>query len=171
MAAAWYAVAVAVRSERSAADGLRALADDVLVPLRIERRAWSDRIKRFEAPLFPGYIFARMILTPAARILLLKVRNVVDVVGRRAGHPEVAAAIPDDEIMGIQRIVAAERAVDPLASLVVGRSVVVGAGPLRGVRGIVEEAPDGQRRLVVNVTLLGRAVRTVLLADDVLEAE
>jgi transcription antitermination factor NusG len=41
---------------------------------------------------------------------------------------------------------------------------------LKGVTGVVEEAADGQRRLVVQVALLGRGVRTVLSADDVLLA-
>jgi hypothetical protein len=34
----------------------------------------------------------------------------------------------------------------------------------------VEEAADGRRRLVVQVALLGRGVRTVLDADDVIAA-
>lgn len=169
MNARWFALAVAVRSEQSAATSLRGVSDEVFLPVRFERRAWSDRIKRVEVPLFPGYCFVRLALTPASRVMLLKVKHVIDVVGRRAGREDIAPAIPDAEIDSLQRLVSAERALDPLSALVVGAPVVVAAGPLKGVRGVVDSAADGQRRLVVNVTLLGRSVRTVLFADDVLE--
>jgi transcription antitermination factor NusG len=166
----WHALGVATRSEHTAAVHLRGIVDDIFLPTRIERRAWSDRIKRVETPLFPGYAFVRLALTPERRVQLLKVKHVIDVIGRKAGRPDVAPSIPDDEVAGLQRLVATERSLDPLAALVAGKTVVVGAGPLKGVRGVVERGIDGQSRLVVNVTLLGRAVRTVLLADDVVEA-
>jgi len=169
MRARWFALAVSVRSESGAAAALRDVVDDVFLPVRSERRAWSDRVKRVEVALFPGYCFVRLALTPSSRIALLKVKNVVDVVGRRTGRDDVAPSIPDDEIASLRRLVDSERMLDPLSSLVVGAAVVVGAGPLNGVRGVVDEADDGQRRIVVNVTLLGRSVRTMLLADDVLE--
>jgi transcription antitermination factor NusG len=166
----WFALAVDVRSERSAVDGLHGVVEEVFLPSRIERRAWSDRIKSVEVPLFPGYCFIRVDLNPTARVAILKVKHVVDVVGRRAGREGLAPSVPDTEINSLRLLVAAGRSLDPLAALVAGVPVVVGAGPLRGVRGVVECAVDGQRRLVVNVALLGRAVRTTLLADDVLEA-
>jgi len=166
----WYALAVHARSEQVAARELRAVVDDVFVPVAVERRAWTDRVKRIEVPLFAGYVFVRVGLTPERRVRLLKCRGVVDVVGRSAGRPDVAPAIDDGDIAALQQLVASERALDPVTRLVPGTSVVVGAGPLRGIRGVVEEAADGQRRLVVEVALLGRGVRTTLLADDVLVA-
>jgi transcription antitermination factor NusG len=134
----------------------------------VERRAWTDRVKRIEVPLFPGYVFVRLALTAERRVRLLKCRGVVDVVGRAAGRPDVAPAVDDASILALQRLVASERALDPVKQLVPGTTVVVGAGPLRGIHGVVEEAADGQRRLVVQVALLGRGVRTMLHADDVL---
>jgi transcription antitermination factor NusG len=165
----WYALAVAVRSEPRALDAVRPLVEEVFLPSRIERRQWSDRIRRVDAPLFPGYLFARVGMNPDMRVKLLKTRQVFDVVGRKPGRPDIAPSIPNDQIASLQRMIAAERDVDPVATLVPGTLVVVGAGALRGVRGVVEQGPDGQRRIVVNVSLLGRAVRTVLQADDVLE--
>jgi transcriptional antiterminator NusG len=166
----WFALSVHARSERRAATDLHAVVDDVFVPVSVERRAWSDRIKRVEAPLFPGYIFVRLCLSPERRVALLKCRGVIDVVGRMVGRADVAPAIDDDLIVSLQRLVASERALDPVTRLVPGTLVTVGAGPLRGVRGVVEEAADGQRRLIVQVSLLGRGVRATLLADDVLES-
>ena len=166
----WFALAVHARSERRSAEELKAVVDDVFVPVSVERRAWSDRIKRVELPLFPGYVFVRLSLSAERRIALLKCRGVIDVVGRAAGRVDIAPAIDDDVILALQRLVASERALDPVTRLVPGTLVTVGAGPLRGVRGVVEEAADGQRRLIVQVLLLGRGVRAMLLADDVLES-
>ncbi len=145
---------------------LKDVVDEVFVPVSVERRAWSDRIKRVEVPLFPGYVFVRLSLAADRRVALLKCRGVIDVVGRA----DAAASIDDDVVVALQRLVASERALDPISRLVPGTVVTVGAGPLRGVRGVVEEAADGQRRLIVQVTLLGRGVRATLVADDVLES-
>ncbi len=166
----WFALTVHARSERRCAEELKAVVDEVFVPVSIERRAWSDRIKRVEVPLFPGYVFVRLSLSADRRVALLKCHGVIDVVGRAAGRVDIAPAIDDDVVVALQRLVASERALDPVTRLVPGTSVTVGAGPLRGIRGVVEEAADGQRRLIVQVTLLGRGVRATLVADDVLEA-
>ena len=166
----WYALAVHVRSEGSIASELAARVDDVFLPLHRERRIWSDRVKDCEVPLFPGYIFVRTSLSAQRRVELLKIRGVVDLVGRIPSDGRIARAIPDADLESLRLVVDAERAIDPIARLVPGRAVVVVSGPLRGARGVVEEAPDGHRRLVVQVALLGRGVRAVLAADDVVAA-
>jgi len=167
-AARWYALAVHTRSERRAADALASVADDIFLPARIDRRAWSDRIQSVEVPLFPGYLLLKTTMTPEKRVALLKVKHVVDVVGRQSGRPDVAPSVPDHEVVSLQTVLGLDRATDPVEKLVKGTAVVVGAGPLKGVRGIVEEGVDGQRRLVVTIGLLGRGVRTRLSGDDVL---
>jgi transcription antitermination factor NusG len=165
----WYALAVHARRERAAAAALLGVVDDVFLPMQVERRAWSDRIHRVEVPLFAGYLFVRLVLSAESRVDLLKAKPTIDLVGRRAGARDIAPSIPDDEIASLRTLLAAQRAVDPVERMVPGVAVVVGAGPLQGVRGVVERAVDGQRRLVVQVSLLGRGVRTILMADDVLE--
>jgi transcriptional antiterminator NusG len=172
--AAWYALSVHTRSELSAAGELRAHAprdeQDVFVPVKRERRAWSDRVVTSEVPLFPGYVFVHTTLTPAVRVRLLKVRGVHDLVGRMPGDARIARPVGTAEIEALRILVAAERALDPIERLARGTHVFVAAGPLKGARGVVEQGPDGQRRLVVSIDLLGRGVRTVLGADDVVEA-
>lgn len=166
----WYALAVHARSEASAAQELVERVDEVFLPVRRERRAWSDRIRVAEVPLFPCYLFVRLELTAERRVALLRSKHVVEVVGRLPGDERIARAIPDHEVEALRILVAAERALDPIERLTPGQHVLVGAGPLRGARGVVEHAPDGQRRLVVQIALLGRGVRTVLSADDVVES-
>lgn len=170
----WYALAVHARSEATAAAELKAVLDpqggEVFLPVRVERRAWSDRVRRVEVPLFPGYLFVRAALSASRRVALLRSKHVVDVVGRMPGSDRIARAVPDSEIEALRIVARAELATDPIERLVHGKHVIVASGPLRGARGIVETGPDGRRRLVVQVSLLGRGVRAVLAADDVVES-
>ena len=57
--AAWYALTVAPRKEKITAQTLRAEGFEDFLPLYSSTRQWSDRIKRLENPLFPGYVFCR----------------------------------------------------------------------------------------------------------------
>jgi transcription termination/antitermination protein NusG len=161
----WYAVAVHARQERAAEAGLGQRGFEVLLPVRREVRLWSDRIKQVQRPLFPGYVFARASLSPDRRVEMLKVRQVYDLVGRRPAR--LAEPIPDWEIDSLRKLTATDRMLDPVAGLTRGTEVVIASGPLRGARGVVAQAPDGRRRLTLQITLLGRGVRVALLADDV----
>lgn len=164
----WYAVAVHARQERAAAVGLRQRGYEVFLPLRAERRMWSDRIKEIERPLFTGYLFARAELDAKRRIDMLQVRQVRDLLGRNPRDGRLAEPIPDAEIESLRRVAASGRELAPVEGLVRGTEVLIGQGPLRGARGVVVCAPDGERRLTVQITLLGRGVRIALGAEDVL---
>lgn len=166
----WYAVAVHARQEKAAAAELQRRGVEVFLPARIERRAWSDRVQNVELALFPGYLFVHTAMSAAQRVELLKTGFVFDLVGRLPGDERVARHIPDREIESLRTLVTAADNLDPTTRLVTGARVRVAGGPLRGAEGVVETAADGKRRLVVQITLLGRGVRTTLSADDVVEA-
>lgn len=167
---AWYALAVHVRSEQRATAELARRGVEVFLPTRRVRRPWSDRIRVSDEPLFPGYLFVQVVLDAGRRVDLLRVKGVYDLVGRTAGDASIARAVPDEQVGALRRVVQAEREIDPIAHLVRGVRVEVAAGSLRGAQGVVVQEADGQRRLVINVDLLGRAARCVLSADDVLVA-
>lgn len=165
---AWYALEVQGRKEKAAAAGLLERGFDVFLPTRLERRPWSDRIRTVELALFPGYLFVRTALDAARRIEMLRVKQVRELVARLPGDARIARSIPRWEIESLMTVVGSQRELDPSQGLVRGTEVVVAAGPLRGARGVVLEEPDGRRRLVVQIVLLGRGVRTVLSAEDLL---
>ncbi len=170
MPPSWYALAVHPRRERAAAEDLGRRGFEVFMPTAVKRKAWSDRIKRVESPLFPGYLFVNTSIDAATRRELLRATATYDLVGRIPGDARLARPVAAVEIKSLQVLVENERVLDPVARLLPGQPVEVGAGPLRGVRGVVEVAADGQRRLVVQLQLLGRGVRTLLEADNVLLA-
>lgn len=171
---AWYALSVRARCEHSAARDVAARVDEVFLPARRERRAWSDRVVTHDLPLFPGYVFVRAPLTAERRVAILRSRFVHEIVGVTnasggGAAGAVARAVPTREIEALRIAVAADRALDPVERLVSGRHVLVATGALRGAYGVVEHGPDGRRRLIIRITLLGRGVRAVLSADDVVE--
>lgn len=162
----WYAVAVRARCEKSVAQTLADFHIELFLPTVTERRPWSDRIKRVELALFPGYLFVRCVLSPELRYKILDARDVFALVGHSAQR--MAIAIPNAEIEAVQRIVAYAEQVEACETLPVGSRVRVIRGPMRGIEGTVSRGVDGKHRLYCAIQLLGRAVQTRINEDDLL---
>lgn len=56
----WYAVYVAPRAEKKVSERLTASEIPHYLPLRKEKRKWSDRIKEVELPVINGYLFVKI---------------------------------------------------------------------------------------------------------------
>lgn len=164
----WYALSVYARQERAAYAEIAGLGLETFLPVCMVRRLWSDRIKQLEQPLFPGYLFVRLELTAEARIRLIRLQQVIDLVGKNWGY---ASSVPDAQIESLRLLLASEKLLEPTLKLISGTEVMISQGPLRGALGIVEREASGKRRIVVQVPLLGRGIRTELSADDVLSFE
>jgi transcriptional antiterminator RfaH len=166
----WFALAVHARQEKAAAAEIEKRGVEVFLPMRVERRAWSDRIQNVEVALFPGYLFICTTLNAQRRVDLLKVYQAWDLVGRLPGDERIARSIPDHEIDSLKTLVSSAKNLDPVERLVPGKQVLVAAGPLKGARGVVQHEPNGKRRLIVQIELLGRGVSVELSAEDLIEA-
>jgi hypothetical protein len=59
----WFLLRTRSKQERKVADALQAKGYEVFLPMHTERRQWSDRLKTYDTPLFPGYLFCRFSLT------------------------------------------------------------------------------------------------------------
>ncbi len=164
----WYALSVYSRQEKAAHSEILGLGIESFLPTSPIRRLWSDRIKQLEQPLFPGYLFIRLDLNSEIRIKLIRIRQVIDLVGKKQGY---ASSIPESQIDSLKLLLCSERLLEPILRLVSGTEVMISAGPLKGALGIVEREASGKRRIVVQVPLLGRGVRTELSVDDVLSYE
>jgi transcription antitermination factor NusG len=141
--------------ERAVYDGLVQKGLDTFLPLYTATRRWSDRVKRLEAPLFPGYVFCRF--DSQARTPVLRtpgVRSIVSFGGE-------LIAVPDDEIERVQRILESGTGVEPWPFLKTGQHVRVERGPLAGLEGILAEVRDTWR-VVVNLELLQRSIAVQL---------
>ena len=147
----WFALRVRSRYENTVATFLGGKGYEWFLPLYKSRRAWSDRIKEIQLPLFPGYVFCRFDLQ--RRLPILTTPGVVSVVG--IGRCPVP--IDDAEIAAIQTSVRSGLSSRPWPFLEIGQRVRVEYGPLCGLEGILLDF-KGQRRLVLSVTLLQRSV-------------
>jgi transcription antitermination factor NusG len=120
------------------------------VPTFQEARAYSDRIKKIDSALFPGYIFCR--LDVEQRLPVLTTPGVEYIISQE----NIPQEIPDNEIEGIRRAVEDGKA-KPWPYLKVGDRVRVSTGSFAGVEGLLV-SEKGTDRLVLSVSLLQRSV-------------
>jgi transcription antitermination factor NusG len=147
----WYALQVRQRTEKLTAQLLNQKGYEPFLPTYFQKRRWSDRVKIFDQPLFPGYLFCK--LDPRIRLPLLTTPGVISIIG--AGREPMA--IPDAEIEAVWRIVNSAASAEPWPYLRCGDRVTVSDGPLRGVEGILTTVKNSCR-VVVSITLLQRSV-------------
>lgn len=146
----WYALKVRTRSEVFVGKCLFHKSYETFVPTYPEAKEYSDRIKKVESALFPGYIFCR--LDPERRLPILTTPGVEYIVGPDREPQE----IPEAEIDGIMRAVKDGNA-KPWPYLKAGDRVRVKLGAFAGVEGLLV-SEKGTDRLVLSVTMLRRSV-------------
>ena len=147
----WFAIRTRSQCEKRTTVVLRNKGYEPFLPLyRVERR-WSDRIRKMDVPLFPGYVFCCFDVD--FRLPILTMPSVVEILGT-GGTP---VPIEDTEIAAIRTLVESGLSVQPRPFLEVGKPVRVVAGPLRGLKGILLHSSN-TAGLVVSITLLRRSV-------------
>src|ERR1035437_10166011 len=93
----WYALRVQSRLAGLVSTTLRGKGYEEFFPLYCSERRWSDRIKKIELPLFPGYLFCRFDVSD--RLLpILSTPGVICIVG--AGKTPIP--IDDEEIEAVR---------------------------------------------------------------------
>jgi len=147
----WYALQVRQRTERLTAQLLNKKGYEPFLPTYPLKRRWSDRVKVFNQPLFPGYLFCR--LDPLVRLPVLKTPGVISIVG--TGKEPIP--VPESEIEAVWKIVNSVVSAEPWPYLHCGDSVTISEGPLRGVEGILAVAKNAYK-VVVSIHILQRSV-------------
>ncbi len=147
----WFALQVRSKCENYVADQLSAKGYELFLPLYTCRKRWSDRIKKVELPLFPGYLFCRF--DPYDRLPILKTPWLLQIVG----FSHIPAPVDEEEISAVRTLVASGAAAQSWPFIGVGEKIRIESGPLRGVVGILTQF-KGNHKLVVSITLLQRSV-------------
>jgi transcription antitermination factor NusG len=147
----WYAVQVRTKGENLVRTLLERKEYEIYLPTYKEVRKYSDRMKKVDVPLFPGYVFCRMDVTE--RLPVLKTPGVHSILGFD-GEP---SPVPDEEMVAIQRVVGSGASVGPWPFLKVGDRVRVERGAFTGVEGILI-SERGCDRLILSVEMLQRSV-------------
>lgn len=144
----WFAVYVKARHEKSVARALEGKGLTTFLPTHTKIAKSS---KKFELPLFPGYVFCRIELPHILPVMM--VPGVFSIVGTsRDPQP-----IPEAEIAGIQNMLASGLTAYPWPYVAAGQEVRLNSGPLRGAKGVVIDSCDS-RWLVISVHLLRRSI-------------
>jgi transcription antitermination factor NusG len=158
----WYALHTRSNCEQKVARELAMREFESYVPIFRELHQWRDRKKLVELPLFPGYVFVRLLDCAAARLEVMKIASVV----RILGQGERIEPVAEEEIAGLQRLLVANAHCLAHPLLREGAWVRVRRGALEGLEGLLV-AVKGRTRLVLSITLLSQSVSTEIDASDV----
>lgn len=149
----WFALATMSRHERFAAFEINSLGIETFLPTITEVHRWSDRRKKVQVPLLPGYLFIRTEMRPEVRRAVTFIRGIVAFMAM-GGQP---TPIPDDQIAILRQLVEQNVACTPHPFLRIGQRVRIVGGALDGVCGILVRYEGGQR-LVISVDGLQRSL-------------
>jgi transcription antitermination factor NusG len=147
----WFALSVAVRHEKAVSELLRNKGFETFLPLYKRRHQYDHRVREFELPLFPGYLFCHTSL--GTRLPIMTTPGVIRIVG--AGRTPIP--VDNAEIWSLKKAAEAGVAVSPHHFWKSGQMGRISTGPLAGVEGVVVKSKQSLR-LILCVTLLQRAV-------------
>lgn len=158
----WYAVKTRSRHERVVAHELESQGVTSYLPLIAEIHRWSDRRRKVELPLFPGYLFVHAAMSPAVRKAVLFSRGVASLITMN-GEP---LAIPDEQIDMVHKLLANEIPCMAHPFLKIGQRVRVRGGALDGMEGILTGF-NGETGLVVSIDSIQRSLAVRIQGYDV----
>jgi transcription antitermination factor NusG len=147
----WFALRVRSRYESLVAAHLAGKGYEWFLPTHISRRQWSDRLKKSELPLFPGYLFCRF--DPLDRLPILETPGLISIVG----IAKTPIPVDEAEMKAVRMLVASGLPYQPWPYFKVGQRVRIEYGALCGLEGILQSVKGGHR-IVVSLSLLQRSV-------------
>jgi len=159
----WYAIHTQSRFEKKILPELTRKRIESYLPLIPEVHQWKDREKTVEVPVFPGYVFARIVDCPGTRLQILRTTGVV----RILGPGDRIEPVPDAEIDSIRRLLKSNLLCFAHPFLHEGAWVRIRRGPLRDLEGQLVRVKN-QTRLVLSIALLSQSVATEI---DIRDAE
>lgn len=155
----WYAVYTASRHEKCVAQHLNLRAMETFLPLYERISRWKDRRVRLQLPLFPGYVFVRLMLRDKMRVLE------IPGVSRLVGFSGEPVPLPEEDIQLLRKGLGTGLRAEPCPYLKVGERVRVKSGPLRGVEGILKKK-KAMFRFIISMELIQRSISVEVDAAD-----
>jgi transcription antitermination factor NusG len=161
----WKALYVASRSEKKVNTRLISLGLEVYLPLKKEKKQWSDRKKIVISPLINGYIFVK--INEQQRDLVFKAPGVLQYV-RSNGKD---AIIREEEINVLKDIEEKgyHAEANPLENISKGDRLLIKHGRFKGMTGIVERF-KGKDVYTLNLESIGYTLK-IDLPTEILSKE
>jgi transcription antitermination factor NusG len=160
----WYVIHSCCHHEGRVEERLKARGLEVFLPRCLMASRRRDRKKVLQVPMFPGYLFIQDALDSPVYYEILRLPGVVRVLANNTG----LLPVPLQTIESIRLAVAADRPRYPYPYLAKGKRVRVLEGSLAGVIGIILEAKEEKRKVVIEVEMFRRAM-AVELGDEAVE--
>ena len=158
----WFAVYTRSRYEKKLLKQIQSMGLECYLPLRIQKKQWSDRVKIVEEPLLRSYLFVKVSNKEYYQVL-----NAVGAV-RYVTFNGKAAIIPDKQIEDLKQFLEHfnEEVIVTQENLAKGDLVKVRSGLLEGVRGEVIQF-RGKDRILLRFKNLGYCIHTEIQLSDV----
>lgn len=159
----WYAVHTRCHHEVQVEERLRKKSLEVFLPRFMQPSRRRDRKIVLRTPLFPGYLFVQDALEVNTYLDIIKIPGVV----RILSGSDRLQPVPQETIESIKLTLGGDRPYYPHRYLKKGKRVRVTEGPLAGVVGMIVEAKEKKRKVVIEVELFQRAMAVELEEEAV----
>ncbi|MDA1273893.1 MAG: hypothetical protein O2960_07565 [Verrucomicrobia bacterium] len=154
----WYVAHTRPRCEKKLADYCERESIAVTLPLFRSVKKYRGKKVVFEKPLFPSYLFVRMLPEKSRKVRQNDyVANLLDVVDQELFESQL-----DDILLAIE----AEAEIVMAPYITAGARVKIKSGPLRGVEGYVETR-EGQCHVILRLDFIGQAAAVKVDASEV----
>jgi transcription antitermination factor NusG len=156
----WYAVFTMPRHEKRLVEHCAERRIESFLPLYYVRRRWKNRsTATLDLPLFPNYLFVRIVRQD--RIQVLKIPGVVSIVS----YGREIAPISDNYITALRDGLLAYRIV-PHPNVELGDRVTITTGPMTGMEGVLLRHKN-ELRVILRLEMIGRSVAVEVGADEI----
>ncbi len=153
----WYVAHTRPRAEKKVADYFRQEGWTTELPLYASLKVYRGKRVTFYKTLFPGYLFVRL---PEGQVPRARQNQHVAQILVPPDQAEFA-----DQLQAILAAVSGEREIRVAPAVVVGKSVRIIQGPLRGVEGVVVERM-GVLEVVLRLDFIGQGAAVRVAADE-----
>jgi len=148
----WHVAYTYARCEKKVDQRAKLQGLNTYLPLMVEERQWSDRIKKVETPLFLNYIFIKG--TPREVDSFRQIKEVVNFVY----YNSKLATIKDSEIETIKKVVQGRNSFSAEPKLYkVGTKVKITKGAFVGVEGLLVKN-NNKNKFVIQISTLGQSI-------------
>jgi transcription antitermination factor NusG len=154
----WFVAHTRPRCEKKLAEYAEKEGVAVTLPCIATVHKYRGKTVKFEKPLFPGYVFLRMLATQRQSIYQSDhVANLLDVVDQELLTRQLEA---------VMQALNSDREIRLAPQIIEGQRVRIVAGPLRGVEGVVEQR-SGVTTVFLRVDFISQAAAVKLEAHEV----
>lgn len=154
----WFVLYVSSRSEKKVAQRLADKDIEVFCPIKIEKRQWSDRVKKVEVPYFQSYVFAKFCSKQVNYVL--ETPGVV----RRLYWLQKPAIIPEEEMQEVIDFFDTYSDIKKV-NYTKGEQVEITKGMFKDKNGVVLR--NNKHQVVLNIPALGCGFKVTLNKSNI----